>query len=475
MEKSIDNTNRTGEKDGKSSLSLLLEAAGEPQGAPGQAKGEMKDVSQLVDDRSTPVGTDLGGCEVASGSNKAMATGEKVIAANAIASSREKEADSINYSLDVLASAAQGNGDSNPEESQPGAASTTEEAKREVASIVSDVIQSRTESKKQRAALLKAVKSLSNDPLVQLSMLRAMQQQQVSPDVVRKNKEEREKAAEARHHKKLKRRKATEPPASVPPPKSQKIRIEERHYKQPEAGGASISSVPAPMAQGSAASQQMPAHTQLAGNALEALLISSNQLDNSSLFAAHTNPPADSDVNVLNGTLSFLQTLIDVIQQNQTQHPVASYPSLQSGGPADTTVTILDFIRSLGKGMPLQQQVAFAQVLLPGLSGAMNANCTGSGHAVSQSNGTSEPGSSLGSSLKDSQKSENDKSQSSPGQQVRIPCRARGMPSDHNFQVCEHFSVSIAYHLSHFFLTLSSLLYSLPTLFCPRRSSMVKI
>lgn len=305
---------------------------------------------------------------------------------------------------------------------------------------------SRSEIKKQRAALLKAAKALSNDPLVQLSMLRAMEQQQVAPDVVQKNKEEREKAAEARLRRSHKKRKATVslPPAA--PAKSPRHRVKDKASKRAPAGGCGTA-LPAAFPQ-----PQLVPPAPAPVDALEALTASLSQPQNNGLLQSLPSNLAGGSDQVISGTLQFVHMLLGMMQQNSTLHSptqaLAGLQALQGLGSSGFNAPLLDLIQDIGSTMPAQQKVALAQALVPHLGAAASSrkNVTNDG-VSSQGNGTSALNSSLCSSQKDSRGTSGRDSSPRYGQEVKIPCRARGMPSEHNFQVCPFSFLASCYGL----------------------------
>jgi hypothetical protein len=302
---------------------------------------------------------------------------------------------------------------------------------------------SRTEAKKRKAALLKAAKALSNDPLVQLSMLRAMQQQQIAPEVVQKNKEEREKAAQARQRRLPKKRRAPVPVAAVAAAAPvKKRRHSDKPLKQPPMGSSTSSSFGGPVAALSGAfsqPQSVPAQSHNPTGPLDVLMAGLNQPQITSV--AQPQIPVPVGGTDIAGTLHFLQMLLGMMNNTSQQavgQPMAGLMALQGSNGSILNGPMLDLIQNIGASMTPQQKISLAQSLIPHLGGGQNSairNPVPVRALISQGNGASALTSSLNSPLPKNSQETTPSKETKSGQEVRIPCRARGMPPNHNFQV----------------------------------------
>lgn len=403
-------SNKTSSKEGSQSLSMLLEAAGGPTGS--------------TDRMNESIQRSLTGGGTVSRASVESATRSRPTNNN------DEAPHGSSANLSVLASVAQdsnGNAAASAAPAQP-----LVEARVARGSSSSAAPSSSHESaEKQRAALLATVKSLSNDPLVQLSMMRAMQQQQVSPDVVIKNKEKQ--AALALKANARKRKPATGGPAQLPM-KSQRVPLSQG--AAPKSRPASTVRQAAPQA--GLVQAQQPQFTDMSG-LLAGLLSEQTQPNVLSNQVPQINRNAQSgsmqgqDSNPPRGGLPSIQSLLGALQQQHQQ--LGLIPALFNVPPStqDNDGGISSLIQNLISSLTPQQQLDLAQSLIPQSMGPV---------VVPQQQpqpktlaAAARPGleSSLSSCQKDSDISSG-RSQSS--QAIRIPCRARGMPLDHNFEVC---------------------------------------
>ena len=281
----------------------------------------------------------------------------------------------------------------------------------------------KTSTEKKRTGsrrLIETVKSLSKDPLVQLSMLRAMRQQRAQPSEVEKNKLERDKAHAQQEADKKKRASAKKP--SKADAKGRKRSSEKKtrqkrtttKTKRNSKSGVEAVRIARPDVN---AEQDTRCYT------------TQNSLPQPNLQELQQGQQAPNIA-----AMVVLQTLLQQQQQAQQIGQVH-----QQGQITPEALSLLQSVFSNLNGIqevqgqinPLQQnpQGAYNPVndqVLQGSSGqdlGMNPNgptersITGNGRQVVFS--TNE----VQATTLDSKT------------EARIPCRARGMPPDHNFQV----------------------------------------
>ena len=278
--------------------------------------------------------------------------------------------------------------------------------------------------KKAKAAMIKTVKSLSKDPLVQLSMLRAMEKQNAPAEQIESIKLERDKALKQRASKK----KATAP--------------DSRHKTT---------------GQRKAAPQGPTASSAARGNSGGNLQVgaASRKDESSSMQLPLPNQALGSQVRP-----DQLLSLLQVMQQSQSQlqpqpqpqHNMSNnVPIASNSVPQRAQNPMAAAVMQLAMGNPGVMQL-LAGMTTQGMTDSMNptvpaAAATTAASAASKAPTPSGSNSKIdnapramnvakGSGGGDSKPSADANTDGRPQDvQLRIPCRARGMPVDHNFQV----------------------------------------
>lgn len=301
---------------------------------------------------------------------------------------------------------------------------------------------SQSDQEKMNAEMIKTAKSFSSDPLVQLSLLRAMQQQRLNPEQVQKNK-----LASAENSAKqaaIRRAAATSKPkalpvskvpvqASIPRPSSSQQHLKvQQHAKPPPqpAPRPALNAQPAkaqpvqhasllgtqqgfrnfpqgqqasqPSTANAGASQQQQVQVLQLLQALSGSQGGSNNQIIHLLAGALQQQPAQNNGQMDALRMLVLQSTLANLQNQQPQAPQA---------PADNNSSA-DALRRLGFSLG---QPAVAQAANP------------APQATGRDNGMSN--------LPDSPHSEEEVAWTDPRVVVTVPCRARGMPADHNFKV----------------------------------------
>jgi hypothetical protein len=472
MSETTKNTDPKMEDKDKSSLSLLLEAAGT------KADKRLQNMSIEATGTSVP----LVDSAVADGSSSNEASTGPDRSSEVIVENRSGDGyskvqtgltDSFRHSLAMLASAAEKVSTSSAVE---GAA--TEGPLQAMTQVPPPVLASqeasgnpeevdekpsepekvkRAESKRTNADLLKMAKSLSSDPLVQLSMLRAMQQQRATPDQVQKNKPQAKQKA-------IKRKKASNSGSKKAPknaceacPRSFRGPIEVASSTTRRSAPMVLAGLPEAILPAAAIDLQQEAAIDLQQEASKSLFLQPvpehpdiqhpdiQHVPPSVLLAAMQQQQLGQDQALrqvpsdfqnpnkwLTGTLALLHSVLSNMQVNQGQTQQQQQPIQANQGGSGPS---LELLRALGvQGVDsLIQQLPGAQVpLMPHVT-ADQMRIANKG--VQNTLEKSKPGSA---------KEEEMTLDSPKGSlfEVQIPCRARGMPSVHNFQVSRPFGIN---------------------------------
>jgi hypothetical protein len=302
----------------------------------------------------------------------------------------------------------------------------------------------------ERSVLIGTVNALSDDPLVQRSMLRAMQKHQVTSDVLRKNILEERVFARQRQPK----RKAGLTDSTAAPSSRHSLNVT-RHetVEQPSTGGSSQSIRHQPAASDPGSSrlpQSFGANTlpnpagileNLLASLIQATAISHNLRQQFHAPSIHqVRGPEQNLMNIANQALHLQQSFLGGIQPQGAPHQLPHNPLLISSlllaalGGQGTSNDLLSLIPNLVARLHLPPQ---QDTFFPMFNGEVEAAMNEAIHPTMVVNPQGAPSNECPSS-RPSQNDDSDLSDSldpPPSRFVRIPCRARSMPLDHNVKV----------------------------------------
>ena len=328
------------------------------------------------------------------------------------------------------------------------------------------------ELKIQETALISsAVKELSDDPLVQLSMLRAMQNQQVTPDMLRKNMAEREatRAGSVRQRQSTKRKSTVK--AAAQQTSTGTVITSQQEEDQQTSIEVACQSVYQPMRSDSGSTPLHPnsilasqggskAAPVTSQEELLAVLANAMTLLNNIPSSHGLEVPHLIDLNATQRALVMQQSILLSLQPQVHPQELSHQQQLLSAfllAAWERQVNISAGVSSLLGNLLLQHRVPSHQQLGGTQQEVADRIIRSSEHASSRNvehteciveptNGapiswSKTPSLSRKHSTKRKHTDLSKRYDPVNTQFVRIPCRARRMPADHNFKVCRRIVV----------------------------------
>jgi len=331
------------------------------------------------------------------------------------------------------------------------------------------------ELKIQRTTLISSTaKELSDDPLVQLSMMRAMQNQHMTPDMVRKNVEEREatRTATARQRQ-SKKRKATVKAAVQ---HTGTVITSQQEAVPQSMIEVALQSVCPPM-QSDPESTALHPHSFLAsqiGSTAAAVtsledLLTDLASDLASAMTVLNNIPSSHglevpqliELNAAHRALAILQSILVSLQPqvppqelSHQQQLLSAFLLAEWGRHVKESASVSSLlVNLLQQGVPSPQQLGgtqpeAAERVVKSSEQASSRKGENTGSIMEPTNGGPSRKSNTPSLSRKqpTKRKHTDMSKSYDPlnhQFVRIPCRARRMPADHNFKVCIRSSLPL--------------------------------